>query len=77
MPVISTRLARQRPIDAPTAMAASSSVMPAAVMLRAASPMVAASAMAIPAMPNPLPALALSCRDRPARLRMNSRPATM
>jgi hypothetical protein len=39
--------------------------------------MVAARARAMPAMPKLLPALALSCRDSPARLRMNSRAATM
>ena len=38
---------------------------------------VAASAIAIPAMPKTLPPLAVSCLDSPARLRMNSSPATM
>src|SRR3954466_2815760 len=77
MPVISTRRARQSPITAPTTIAATSSVMPIAVMSCVARPMVAASAMAMPAMPKTLPFFALSCRDSPARLRMNSRAATM
>ena len=58
-------------------MATTSRVRPIAEMLRVARPMVAASAMAMPAMPNPLPAFAVSCLDSPARLRMNSSPATM
>ena len=39
--------------------------MPPAERLRVASPMVAASAMAMPAMPKPLPALAVSCLRQP------------
>ena len=46
-------------------------------MLREARPMVATRAMAMPAMPKVLPAFAVSCLDSPARLRMNSSPATM
>ena len=42
-----------------------------------ASTRVAARAMAMPAMPNMLPAGAVSCRDSPARARMNSSAATM
>jgi hypothetical protein len=77
MPVISTFAARQRPIAAPMTTATTSSTMPIPEMLRVARPMVATSAIAMPAMPNVLPALAVSCLDSPARLRMNSRAATM
>jgi len=38
---------------------------------------VAASAMAIPPMPNSTPWREVSCVERPARLRMNSSDATM
>jgi hypothetical protein len=77
MPVISTLAARQRPMAAPMTIATTISTMPTPEMVRVARPMVATSAIAIPAMPNVLPALAVSCFDRPARLRMNSRAATM
>jgi hypothetical protein len=43
----------------------------------AASATVATSATPIPAIPNVLPAFAVSCLDKPARARMNSRAATM
>ncbi len=46
-------------------------------MDREARPMVAASAIAMPEMPNTTPERDVSCRDSPARLRMNSRAATM
>ena len=77
MPVISTRRARHSPMAAPPAMATTSSPTAAASMLRAASPTVAASAIAMPAMPKALPDFAVSCRDRPARLRTKSRAETM
>ena len=51
MPVISTLRARSRPMTAPITMATAISAMAAAVMLREASPMVATSAIAMPAMP--------------------------
>ena len=38
---------------------------------------VAIKAMAMPAMPKVLPKRAVSCRDNPARARMNSNAATM
>jgi hypothetical protein len=77
MPVISTRLARHSPMAAPATIATTSRVRPTASMLRVATPIVAISAIAMPAMPSAFPVFALSCRDSPARLRMNSRPATM
>src|SRR4051812_32820077 len=77
MPVISTRRARHSPIAAPTAIAAASSPSPSPELLWEASAMVAASAIVMPAMPNALPDLALSCRESPASDRMNSRAATM
>ena len=46
-------------------------------MVREARPMVAASAIAMPAMPNTMPCRDVSCLDSPARLRMNSSAATM
>jgi hypothetical protein len=76
MPVISTRRARHRPIAAPPAMATMISPTAAASRLRAASPTVAARAIAMPAMPKALPDLAVSCRDSPARLSTNSSAAT-
>ena len=77
MAVISTRRARHRPIPAPTTSAGTSSVTPSALIDWAARPTVAASAMAIPATPYPMPDRAVSCLDSPARLMMNSRPATI
>ncbi len=51
MPVISTRRARHSPMPAPMTIAMASSATPPASMLRVARAMVAASAMAMPAMP--------------------------
>ena len=51
--------------------------MPVAAIVRDARPIVAASAMAMPAMPKTMPWRDVSCLDSPARLRMNSRAATM
>ena len=59
--------ARQRPIAAPTTMATTSSVRPIAEMLRVASPMVAARAMAMPAMPKALPAFARLVPGQPGQ----------
>ena len=77
MPVISTLRARRMPIVAPMAIATSSRTIPLQAMLREASPMVAASAIVMPAMPNTMPERDVSCLDSPARLRMNSSAATM
>src|SRR5882724_5678710 len=77
MPVISTTLARHRPIAAPIAMAPNSSATPRGSMWRAnASAIVAIKATAIPAIPKVLPALDVSCLDSPASARMNSIAAT-
>ena len=77
MPVIATRLARITPITAPITTAAINSPTPTAVMPWAsARTSVATSAIAIPVMPKTLPARAVSCRDSPARARMNSSAAT-
>src|ERR1700754_3432831 len=77
MPVISTTLARHRPIAAPMAMAPTNSAMPRGSMWRAsASAIVAIRATAMPAMPNVLPALDVSCLDNPASARMNRMAAT-
>ena len=78
MPVIATARARYSPIAAPTAVAPTSSARPAPWMWPCtARTMVAASATTMPAIPELLPARAVSCRDRPARARMNSSAATM
>src|SRR6478735_11287956 len=77
MPVISTTLARHRPMAAPMAMAPTSSAAPTGSMSRAnASAIVAIRATAIPAMPKVLPALDVSCLDSPASARMNRMAAT-
>ncbi len=76
MPVISTTLARQSPMPAPTAVATTISTSPVAEMLRDASPTVAARATTIPAMPQTTPEREVRCCERPARLRMNSSAAT-
>src|SRR6478609_11163337 len=77
MPVISTTLARHRPMAAPMAMAPTSSAAPTGSICRAsASAIVAIRATAMPAMPKVLPALDVSCLDSPASARMNSRAAT-
>ena len=78
MPVISTLRARWSPIAAPITVAVSSRPRPNPPMSCAtARAMVASSATTMPAMPNVLPALALSCFDSPASARMKSRAATM
>src|SRR5215469_16395627 len=78
IPVIATTRARYSPIAAPTAVAPMSSARPAPWMWRCtARAMVAARATTMPAIPELLPARAVSCRDRPARARMNNRAATM
>src|ERR1700754_186644 len=77
MPVISTILARHRPMAAPMAMAPTSRAAPTGSMCRAnASAIVAIRATAIPAMPKVLPALDVSCLDSPASARMNRMAAT-
>src|SRR4051794_32887211 len=83
IPGIWTMRARHRPIAAPMTMATSISVTPPALSSSPpaspwmARPIVAARAIAMPEMPNQMPGFADSCFDRPARLRMNSRAATM
>ena len=92
MPVISTLRARSSPIAAPMPMAARINASPyqpepsmptvkpplsATLTPPVAAQMVATRAMAMPMMPNRLPARADSCRDSPARARMKDRPATM
>jgi len=77
MPVISTTLARHSPIAAPMAIAPISRPAPSGEMCRAAArAMVATRATAIPVMPKEFPAREVSCLDRPASARMNSRAAT-
>src|SRR5689334_14191486 len=77
MPVISTTLARHSPIAAPMTIAPKSSATPSGSMWRAnASAIVAISATAIPTIPKVLPALEVSCLDRPASARMNRMAAT-
>src|SRR5215218_4782595 len=77
IPVISTTLARHRPIAAPMTMAPTRRARPTVSMWRAsASAIVAISATAIPAMPNVLPALEVSCLESPASARMNRMAAT-
>ena len=77
MPVMATTRARHRPITAPITIASAIRPRPVAAIDRDARPIVAASAMTMPAMPNTMPCRDVSCRDSPARLRMNSRAATM
>ena len=92
MPVISTLRARSSPMAAPMPIAARMSASPthpdpsmptvtrptsATETPPVAARIVATRAMAMPIMPKRLPARAVSCRDSPARARMNARPATM
>ena len=78
MPVIGTRAARYSPTAAPISTAPISSPTCRAVNPpEIAKTRVATRAIAIPAMPNVLPKRAVSCRDSPARARMNSSAATM
>ena len=78
MPVIGTRPARIRPITAPISPAAISNPVPSgSIPSVSAMTRVVSRAIAMPAIPNPLPARAVSCRDSPARARMNSSAATV
>ncbi|OPZ49133.1 MAG: hypothetical protein BWY91_03120 [bacterium ADurb.BinA028] len=88
MPVISTRLALITPMTAPTAIGprinsrarmppASWTVSPPLVTPKTAANSVMMRAMPMPMTPLVLPALAVSCLDRPANARMKNSPAMM
>ena len=61
----------------PIAIATTINPMPPAAIERDARPMVAASAIVMPPIPNTMPERDVSCFDSPARLRMNNSAATM
>jgi len=77
MPVISTRRARLDPTTVPPRTAPMRSIIPSCdVPFCAHEIAVTLIARAIPSIPNRLPLFAVSCFDRPPRLRMNRTPAT-